>query len=152
MIKLTEIEIVPVRPNKGLVAFASFILNDSFFIGDVAIYTRIDQPENNHHGWFVRVGETTEWSAVRAMNTKILNGDTQHVRATLAHVLTVDWRPEGSVVAEVSLFNEISYRVYLTNDSPGRVWWDLRHGHVFDIGTRTITPVSTARRILIERP
>ena len=44
MIKLTEIEIVPVRPNKGLVAFASFILNDSFFIGDVAIYTRIDQP------------------------------------------------------------------------------------------------------------
>jgi len=44
MIKLTEIEIVPVRPNKGLVAFASFILNDSFFIGDVAVYTRIDQP------------------------------------------------------------------------------------------------------------
>ena len=44
MIKLTEIEIVPVRPNKGLVAFASFIINDSFFIGDVAIYTRIDQP------------------------------------------------------------------------------------------------------------
>ncbi len=44
MIKLTEIEIVPVRPNKGLVAFASFILNDSFFVGDAAIYTRIDQP------------------------------------------------------------------------------------------------------------
>lgn len=44
MIKLTEIEIVPVRPNKGLVAFASFILSDSFFVGDVAIYTRIDQP------------------------------------------------------------------------------------------------------------
>jgi len=44
MIKLTEIEIVPVRPNKGLVAFASFVLNDSFFIGDVAVYTRIDQP------------------------------------------------------------------------------------------------------------
>lgn len=43
-IKLTEIEIVPVRPNKGLVAFASFILNDSFFVGDVAVYTRIDQP------------------------------------------------------------------------------------------------------------
>ncbi len=44
MIKLTEIQIVPVRPSKGLVAFVSFILNDSFFVGDVAIYTRIDQP------------------------------------------------------------------------------------------------------------
>lgn len=43
-IKLSEIQIVPVRPNKGLVAFASFVLNDSFFVGDVAIYTRIDQP------------------------------------------------------------------------------------------------------------
>ncbi len=42
MIKLTEIEIVPVRPNKGLVAFASFILNDSFFVGDIAIYTKIE--------------------------------------------------------------------------------------------------------------
>lgn len=43
-IKLTEIQIVPVRPNKGLVAFVSFILNDSFFVGDIAIYSRIDQP------------------------------------------------------------------------------------------------------------
>jgi hypothetical protein len=106
----------------------------------------------DHIRRFIRFGEATHWSVVRGMNTKILEGDTQRLRTTLGHVLTADWRPEGSVVAEVSLFNDISYRVYLTKDPPGRVWWDLMSGHVFDIESRTITPVSAARRILIERP
>jgi len=38
---ITEIEIHPVTPKKGLVGFASFIYNDELFIGSVAIYTRI---------------------------------------------------------------------------------------------------------------
>jgi len=38
-IKLSEIQIVPIKPNKGLVAFVSFVVNDSFFVGDVALYT-----------------------------------------------------------------------------------------------------------------
>lgn len=42
-IKLTEIQIVPVKPNNGLVAFVSFVISESFFVGDVAIYSRIDQ-------------------------------------------------------------------------------------------------------------
>lgn len=42
-IKLTEIQIVPVKPKDGLIAFVSFVMNESFFIGDVAIYSRIDQ-------------------------------------------------------------------------------------------------------------
>ena len=43
-IKLTEIQIVPVKPKDGLIAFVSFVMNGSFFIGDVAIHSRIDQP------------------------------------------------------------------------------------------------------------
>lgn len=42
-IKLTEIQIVPVRPKNGLIAFVSFVLNESFFIGDVAVHSRLDQ-------------------------------------------------------------------------------------------------------------
>lgn len=37
---ITEISIVPVKPNNGLVAFASFVLNDSLYLGSVAIFTR----------------------------------------------------------------------------------------------------------------
>ena len=42
-ITLTEIEIIPVKPHNGLVAFSSFVLNKSFYIGDVAIYSRLSE-------------------------------------------------------------------------------------------------------------
>ena len=37
-----EIEIYPVRPRGGLVAFASFVLNGAVFVGNVGIHTRPD--------------------------------------------------------------------------------------------------------------
>jgi len=39
-IAITEIQIIPVKPKDGLVAFASCVINDQFYVGDVAIYTR----------------------------------------------------------------------------------------------------------------
>lgn len=42
-INLSEIEIVPIKPRIGLLAFVSFVLNNSFYIGDVAIYSRLNQ-------------------------------------------------------------------------------------------------------------
>ena len=41
-IQVSEIQIVPVKPASGLVAFVSFVLNGHFFVGDVAIYTKIE--------------------------------------------------------------------------------------------------------------
>jgi DNA-binding cell septation regulator SpoVG len=37
---ISEVEILPVRPQGGLVAFASFVLNRQFYVGNVAIRTR----------------------------------------------------------------------------------------------------------------
>jgi len=37
---ISEIEIIPVKPRSGLVAFASFVLDHRFYVGDVAIHTR----------------------------------------------------------------------------------------------------------------
>lgn len=39
---LSEIEIIPIKPRGGLLAFCTFVINDSFFVGDVAIYSRLD--------------------------------------------------------------------------------------------------------------
>jgi len=36
---LTEIQIIPVKPQNGLVAFASVVINNQFYVGDIAIYT-----------------------------------------------------------------------------------------------------------------
>jgi DNA-binding cell septation regulator SpoVG len=36
---VTEVQIIPVKPRNGLVAFVSFIINGQFYIGNAAIYT-----------------------------------------------------------------------------------------------------------------
>lgn len=40
--KITEIEIIPVKPKGGLIAFASFVLDGKYYVSSVAIYTRLD--------------------------------------------------------------------------------------------------------------
>jgi stage V sporulation protein G len=37
---ITNIQIVPVKPQDGLVAFASFVYDNAFYIASVGIYTR----------------------------------------------------------------------------------------------------------------
>jgi len=39
VINISKIEIVPIPPRNGLVGFTSFQINDSFFVGNVAIYS-----------------------------------------------------------------------------------------------------------------
>ena len=38
---VSEIQIVPVKPKDGLVAFASFVLEEKYYVGSVAIFTRL---------------------------------------------------------------------------------------------------------------
>ena len=38
--KLTEIQIVPVKPNNGLVGFVSFVYDNCLYLGSIGIYTR----------------------------------------------------------------------------------------------------------------
>jgi stage V sporulation protein G len=40
MLSISEVEIVAVKPQNGLVAFASFIINGSIYCGSVGIFTR----------------------------------------------------------------------------------------------------------------
>jgi len=38
--KVTEIQIIPVKPKDGLVAFASFVFDNTFYFSSIGIYTR----------------------------------------------------------------------------------------------------------------
>ena len=38
--QITEIQVVPIKPCDGLVGFASFVLDNSFYLGSIGIYTR----------------------------------------------------------------------------------------------------------------
>lgn len=37
--EITEIEIHPIKPRQGLVGFASCVINDSLYLGNIAIHT-----------------------------------------------------------------------------------------------------------------
>ncbi len=38
--KISEVQIIPVKPQDGLVAFVSFVLDESIYLGSIAILTR----------------------------------------------------------------------------------------------------------------
>lgn len=42
MIKISEIQIVPIKAQNGLMAFASVVINDSFYLGSIGVHSRID--------------------------------------------------------------------------------------------------------------
>ncbi|HDP36500.1 MAG TPA: hypothetical protein ENN27_01320 [Candidatus Atribacteria bacterium] len=41
---VSEIQIIPVKPKDGLVAFASCIINNQLYLGSIAIYTSPSSP------------------------------------------------------------------------------------------------------------
>jgi len=40
--RISEIQIVPIRPKDGLVGFASFVLDDNLYLGSIGIMTRLE--------------------------------------------------------------------------------------------------------------
>jgi stage V sporulation protein G len=40
--KISEIQIIPIKPMNGLVAFTSFVLNDWLYLGSIGIFTRLE--------------------------------------------------------------------------------------------------------------
>lgn len=42
ILKVSEIEVIPVKPREGLIGFASFVLDEKYYVSSVAIYTRLD--------------------------------------------------------------------------------------------------------------
>ena len=40
--RVTEIEFIPIKPMAGLIGFASFVLDEKYFVSSVAVYTRLD--------------------------------------------------------------------------------------------------------------
>ena len=40
--KITEVQIIPIKPNNGLVAFASVVVENSLYVGSLGVYTRLN--------------------------------------------------------------------------------------------------------------
>ena len=44
-IEISEIQIVPVKPKDGLLAFASCVINNQLYLGNIAIYTLLGKDD-----------------------------------------------------------------------------------------------------------
>lgn len=73
VIKVSKIEIVPIPPKNGLVAFASFLINDCFFIGNVAIYSSPSCPNGFRLVFPTKAGVSCFHPVNRAVGMKIQN-------------------------------------------------------------------------------
>ncbi len=40
--KITEINIIPIKPNGGLIGFASIVLDNGLYLGSMGVYSRLD--------------------------------------------------------------------------------------------------------------
>ena len=45
VIRISEIQILPIKPQDGLVAFASCVINEALYLGNIAIYTSLSNSE-----------------------------------------------------------------------------------------------------------
>lgn len=64
--EISEVQIVPIKPKDGLVAFASVVLNQSLYMGGIGIYTR---PEGGYRLTYpTRKASVTNYSIYHPIN------------------------------------------------------------------------------------
>ncbi|HOX96445.1 MAG TPA: septation protein SpoVG family protein [Candidatus Woesebacteria bacterium] len=67
--RISEIQVVPVKPTDGLVGFASLVYNDSFYMGSIGIYTR---PQGGYRLTYpTRKGANGNFNIFHPINRKV---------------------------------------------------------------------------------
>jgi hypothetical protein len=124
-------------------AVAKIGFNYAAYVHGAAFVLRPDFDEIRE---YIRYGREPNWApAVAPTSDSILFGDSRRWRQTNGHVVTLDWNYSGhGILAQVGLFNTMTYRVLLCPYYSGL--WDgsLRSGHHFDIESREISPLASA--------
>jgi len=99
---------------------------------------------------YIRYGTAPRWSprmpVVFPVADPILHDDARQLRQTNGHLITFDWHTgQMGFMAQVSLFNAITYRIRLCPFYRGLWHSDFRRGHHFDIEDRTIEPLFSSQ-------
>jgi hypothetical protein len=94
---------------------------------------------------YIRHGDPPAYgTAVVPFKTPILGDDLPGLRQTHGHLINFNWnRTQMGFLAQVSLFNAMTYHVLFCTTYSG-IWHDdMRRGHHFDIKSRTIEPLTS---------
>ncbi len=88
-ISISEINIILVKPRDGLIGFASFILNGDFYMGSIAIFSKLDGnirllfPRKNNVDCFYpirkEIGEYLERTIQKKLNNILTNNNNGNI-------------------------------------------------------------------------
>jgi stage V sporulation protein G len=74
MTQITEIEIILIKPQRGLLAFANFVIDEKFFMSSIAIHSKIDgsgyritYPKKNNFDLFHPINRQTSKTIEKAI-------------------------------------------------------------------------------------
>ncbi|MFA4930282.1 MAG: septation protein SpoVG family protein [Patescibacteria group bacterium] len=90
--KVTEIQIIPIKPHNGLLAFASFVLDNKIYLSSVGIHSKLTQDgyrltyptkkvSNNHIQLFHPINKETSTLIERAIikqYKKVMHSDDRY--------------------------------------------------------------------------
>lgn len=97
---------------------------------------------------FIRYNEGNWDDIVRYKPKPILIGDTEQLRQTESHVITVTWNPDhrGGIIGQLSLFNHLTYEVLLCA-RPDGLWVDITSGHAYHLHNKTVERLISGRLV-----
>jgi hypothetical protein len=86
---------------------------------------------------YIRYGTMPDYQMMSIDEVAILEGEPLEGLRVLGHIITTAWTSVNSALAQVSLFNWMTYRISLTKEfeAPDQ---EIRRGHIFDLANRKI--------------
>jgi len=86
--KITEVNIMPVRPKEGLVAIASFVLDEKVFVGSIAIY--IKRGGGYRLSYPIKKVGTNRWDVFRPINAEVGGAIEEAIITAYEDLITLD--------------------------------------------------------------
>jgi hypothetical protein len=123
-------------------AIAKIAFNYVAYVHGAAFALRSDFDDLRN---YIRYGTAPAWApVVKPFKNPILANDLPQMRQTNGHLITFNWNIEQmGLLAQVSLFNSVTYHVLFCPKYSGIWSEDMRTGHHFDIESRTVSPLTS---------
>jgi hypothetical protein len=105
----------------------------------------VHRPEFDMARRYIRYGELPDYPMMSIDEVAILRDEPLEGLRVLGHIITTAWTAIHSALAEVSLFNWMTYRISLTKEFEGPRP-EIKRGHIFDVTSRKIHDLGSAAK------
>lgn len=110
----------------------------------------IRRSDFDHLRRFIHGGKTPPWRPVVPTTEPILSLDSRSYRQTTGHLIAFDWNfSKSGLLAQVSLFNYVTYKVLFCPYYSGVWCGSIRSGHHFDYKDGTVSALASVSPLLI---